>query len=393
MSTEIMKGIDNLADTVKAYRTTAEADNAALRERIEAIEAKADRPHGQPVGKFTREQKEHSERFAAWLRRPREGSICRQLDEAQAELESKALLTTGSGGYAVPEVLLADIDERATALNPFRSLVRVVNVGSRDFKALMSRNDLGNAWVGEAGTRNETGISDLLERAPTFGTVYAYPKASEESMMDVFFDVQAWLVQEAGDGFAVAETTAIVSGNGSAKPTGFLNTTPVTTVDAASPQRAPQTLEYFPFLVGSPNAPRADALIDLSLSIKERYLLDSARVAWVMSRGTAALIRKLKDENGQYLWQTALQQGQPNLLCGYPVHLTDAMPAATSNLYPIAFGNWSRGYILADRVGSMRITVDDNISLPGYTKFYMRRVVGGCVYNCEAVKLLKYAAT
>jgi HK97 family phage major capsid protein len=67
----------------------------------------------------------------------------------------------------------------------------------------------------------------------------------------------------------------------------------------------------------------------------------------------------------------------------------DAMPAPTAGSYPVAFGNWARGYVLADRVGTMRITHDDNISAPGYHKFYMRRVVGGCVYNHESLKVAK----
>jgi HK97 family phage major capsid protein len=183
-----------------------------------------------------------------------------------------------------------------------------------------------------------------------------------------------------------------VSGNGSARPTGFLNSTPVTT-DDGSPQRAAGTLEYLP--ITSPSSPymstgiTGDTLIDLSMAIKEKYLLDAGKVAWVMHRATAAKVRKLKDSYGQYLWQSGIAVGQPNTLLGYPVALTDAMPAPTDGSYPIAFGNWARGYVLADRVGTMRITHDDNISAPGYHKFYMRKVVGGCVYNHEAVKVAK----
>ena len=279
---------------------------------------------------------------------------------------------------------------------PFRSLVRVVTVGSRDWKALVSRNDSSSGWVAEAGSRAETTTSELRERAPTFGTLYAYPFCTEEAMQDVFFDVGQWLVEEAADGFAAAEATAIVSGNGSARPTGFLNSTPVTT-DDGSPARAATTLEYIP--ITSPSSPytstgiTAKTLVDLSMSVKEKYTLDASKVAWVMRRSTAAHVMKLTDTNGQFLWQNGLASGQPPSLLGYPVKLTDAMPANTVGNYPIAFGNWARGYVLADRVGTMRITHDDNISAPGYHKFYLRRVVGGCIYNHEAVKVIKYGLT
>jgi len=410
-SSELLSAVGNVADAVTEMKSLhdqrlgkIEKRLDGLQERVEVDEAKADRPRSGNVS-FSRDQREHKDRFTAWLRRPGEGSIKRQLDEAQAEIEHKnsregkgvAIGTGAAGGYALPEILDSQIEERVRTLNPFRSLVRTVTVGSRDWKALVSRNDASSGWAAEAGSRSETTTSDLLERAPTFGTLYAYPKATEEAMQDVFFDVADWLVQEAADGFAEAETTAIVSGNGSARPTGFLNATPVVTDDDASPQRAAGTLEYIP--ISAPSSPfmstgiTGDTLIDLSLQLKSKYLLDAPKVAWVMSRATAAKIRKLKDSYGAYLWQPSLQAGQPPTLLGFPVALCDSMPAPTAGQHPIAFGNWARGYVLADRVGTMRITVDDSITAPGFTKFYIRKVVGGCVYNSEALKLAKVAVS
>jgi len=84
----------------------------------------------------------------------------------------------------------------------------------------------------------------LAARKPTFGTVYAYPKASEEAMQDVFFDVQAWLVDSVFETMAAAEAAAIISGDGSSKPTGFLHATPSSTADDTSPARADGALQY-----------------------------------------------------------------------------------------------------------------------------------------------------
>jgi len=225
------------------------------------------------------------------------------------------------------------------------------------------------------------------------GTVYAYPKASEESMQDIFFDVGAWLVDEVADGFSAGEATAIWSGDGSNKPSGIKNTTPSTSDDGSSPQRADTALEYLP-LGGytSPESIAIDSLIDVSYSLKERYLEPADAVAWVMARSTAAVVRKLKDSDGAYHWQPATMAGQPDSLLGYPVFLTDSVDAATTDLFPVAFGNWKRAYLFAVR-NDIRITVDDNISTPGQVKFYVRRRVGGKVLNNEAVKLLKFATS
>ena len=392
MSNKLVAELKKLGDTtIQAFKGLED-----LQSRIESIEAAGDRPRGDTKGRFSKEETEHKGAFLDWLRKPRDGMLRRNVEEAEHEMKkavygTKAVSigTNSSGGYAVPTEIDSQIESRVRILNPFRSLVRTTTVGTSDFKQLVSRNDASSGWVGEGDARSETTTSSLIECAPSFGTIYAYPKASEESMQDVFFDVQAWLVEEVSDGFSAAEATAIVSGDGTSKPSGFLNTTPTDAEDTASPERAATALQFLP-LTSSPQAITADNLIDLSLSIKERYLLDGASVAWTMRRSTAAIVRKLKDDNGAYLWQPSLQAGQPNMLLGYPVALTDAMPAATEGLFPIAFGNWRRGYLLADRSG-LEITVDANITTPGQVKFYVRRRVGGKVLNHQAIKLLKFA--
>lgn len=70
----------------------------------------------------------------------------------------------------------------------------------------------------------------------------------------------------------------------------------------------------------------------------------------------------------------------------------EQMDAINTNTHPIAFGDFSRGYLLVDRVG-LRITVDANITTPGRIKYFIRRREGGHVLNNDAVKSLKCAAS
>src|SRR5262249_31514863 len=98
-------------------------------------------------------------------------------------------------------------------------------------------------------------------------------------------------------------------------------------------------------------------------------------------------IRKLKDNQGQYLWQPGLANGQPNSLLGYPVEAWEQMPDIGTNAFPVAFGNFRRGYYIADRTG-LRI-VRDTVTKPGYTKFHVSRRMGGTVLNNDAIKFLR----
>lgn len=396
MSALILQKIDEFGQHVVALRKSTDKQIEGLQERIEQIEALSDRPRGASNDvNYTPDEREHRSKFLDWIRKPRDHQAKNILAEAESEIQKKSVVigTDASGGYAVPELIAKEIERRVAVQNPFRSLVEVIKVGSSDFKKLVSKNAAGTGWAAEAGTRSETATSDIVACTPTFGVLYAYPKASEEAMQDIFFDVGSWLAQEAADGFALAECTAIWSGSGSARPSGLTNTTPTSADDGASPERAATALEYV--ATGSSPVttnPSMDDLIELLYTVKTQYLAGPG-VGWVMNRTVARGIRSIKDTTNNYIWERSTQIGQPESLLGFPVYLTDALPNVAANAFPIAFGNFRRGYLLADHASGLRITVDDNITTPGYTKFYIRKRVGGKVANNEAVKLLKCSAT
>jgi HK97 family phage major capsid protein len=110
-----------------------------------------------------------------------------------------------------------------------------------------------------------------------------------------------------------------------------------------------------------------------------------------MNSNTTAEVRKLKDTTGQYLWQPGLQLGQPDRLLGYGTSTWEQMSDMTANQFPIAFGNWSRAYVLANRVG-LRVT-RDNVTNPGFVRFYVRRREGGILLNNDALKVIKFAVS
>jgi HK97 family phage major capsid protein len=167
----------------------------------------------------------------------------------------------------------------------------------------------------------------------------------------------------------------------------MLNTTPVATDDAASPLRAAAAYEFIPSL-SNDSPPVAeilpDELITLTYAVASQY---RANGSWVMNSTTAAAIRKLKDSNGYYLWQQGLG-GQPDRLFGYPVETWEDMADVATNAFPVAFGDFRRGYLLVDRT-QLRITVDHNITTPGKVKFFVRRREGGMPLNKDAVKFLR----
>lgn len=337
------------------------------------------------------EDREHADAFASWLRAPQDRGRMTDLAGAEAAAmrgrphASGNTLTGSAGGFAVPEPVSARIQERILDVSPLRRLATNVAVTSTGTKFLVNRNDAASAWVGETAERTGTAEPTIDLRAPSYGTVMGYVEATEELLLDSAVDIRTWFTNAVAQQIAQAEGAAFVSGNGTNKPTGFLaGPTPVTTGDAT---RASGTLQYVP--TGEAAAIDIDSLFDIFFALKAQH---RASASWLMSSATGAIVAKLRDAENRSFWQPSLSADAPNMLLGRPVYFAEDLPAVGANTFPIAFGNWEAGYLISDS-GGLRITIDDNITKPGFVKFYVRRRVGGIIYDSEAIKLLKVAAS
>jgi len=371
----------------------------SLEKRVDDLEASRDVPLREREG-ITKSERAHIDAFGEWVRDPRNQEKQAALMAAARDLPNQKAVSTGTpaaGGYGVPEVISTRIGEKLQDISPMRSIVRVVSVGTSDYKELIDVNGESAAWVGETGTRSESTTPQLAEVEPTMGTLYAYPKATEESLDDIFFSVEDWLVRKTATAFAKAEGEAFVDGNGTNKPTGFVAGTPESTGDEDSPARTFGELEYVATGVAdalgtpaytSPFVYPQDLLITLEHKLKPGYRQGAV---WLMNKSTLGVVRKWKDSEGNYLWQRSLQMGMPSTLNGYPVIEMEAMPDIGTIAFPIAFGDFSEGYLAVDRIG-LRIAVDQ-ITSPGYVKYYVRKRQGGIVYNDDAIKVIKCAAS
>lgn len=410
---EYKKTNDARIEAVKSGNSTADFDAKlakmdqhidALNEaksRLEKVETKLARPGvlaAEGKDGESKEAAEYRSAFIDWVRAPNDHERQQRASSAAKALESKnrdgretraaqTVTSTGSaGGFALPEIIERNIQRLSVDFSPIRQIATVRTVGSPDYKELFDINGAGFEWVGETDTRNQTNTPDLAEVAPTFGMASAKPQASEESLDDLFFDVESWLIQSAAEAIAQGEGAAYVSGNGTKKPTGFLaGPTPVATTDAS---RAFGTLQYIASGQAAAMPTSLDVLYDMVYSLRARYR-NNAR--WVTSKLVLSALRKYKDTTNQYLWQPALTAGQPSTFMGFEITEAEDMPAVAANAFPLAFGDFKEGYLIADRVG-MRMTRDE-ITSPGFVKFYVRKRTGGKLRNTQAIKLLKIAAS
>jgi len=411
---EYKKTNDQRIEAIKAGKGTAELDAKLARmdqhieaiteakSRLEKVETKLARPGAFSGGAASDEPKEvveHRNAFFDWVRAPQDSERKSRLEQTHKALEAKrtadgretrstqAVTSSGAaGGFALPEVIERTIARLSVDISPIRSIATVRTVGSTDYKELFDVNGAGFEWLGETDTRNQTNTPDLVEVAPTFGMASAKPQASEESLDDLFFNVEDWLTSSAAEAMAAGEGAAFIGGNGLKKPTGFLaGPAPLATADNA---RAFGTLQYIASGQAAAMPTSADLFYDIVYSLRARYRNNAQ---WVTNKMILAAMRKYKDGQGQYLWQPALTAGQPSTFLGYGITEAEDMPSLAANAFPLAFGDFKEGYLITDRVG-MRITRDE-ITTPGFVKFYVRKRVGGKLRNTQAIKLLKIAAS
>ncbi|PPD30771.1 MAG: phage major capsid protein [Hyphomicrobium sp.] len=299
-------------------------------------------------------------------------------------LEGKAL-SSGSepdGGYLVPDETERMVNSALRDYSPIRAIAGVRQVSGSVYKKPFAITGFETGWVGETAARAQTATPTLAELSFPTMELYAMPAATSSLLDDSAVNIDEWLAGEVRVAFAEQEGKAFVTGDGVNKPTGFLT---YPTVANAS-----WTWGNIGFVASGaagafPAADPGDRLIDLVYAVKAGY---RANASFVMNRATQSVLRKMKDGDGNYLWQPAIKPGDAPTLLGYQVAESEDMPNIAPGSLSLAFGDFNRGYLIVDRVG-IRVLRDPYSSKP-YVLFYTTKRVGGGVQDFDAIKLMRF---
>ena len=280
--------------------------------------------------------------------------------------------TDSEGGYLVPDEYERTLVEALEEENVFRQLAKVIRTSSGDRKIPVVATKGTASWIDEEGA--------YLESDDSFGQVSigAYKvgtmiKVSEELLNDSVFDLEAYISREFARRIGAKEEEAFFTGDGSGKPLGVLAATGGAEIGVTA---------------ASATAITADELIDLFYSLKAPYRRNAV---WVLNDSTIKAIRKLKDNQGQYLWQPSLTAGAPDLLLGKPVRTSAYMPAIAADAKTVAFGDFSY-YWIADRQGRSFKRLNELYAATGQVGFLASQRVDGKLVLPEAIKVLAQKA-
>lgn len=356
MEDELEKQPEAKADPV-IEKKAFDAFKAEISARLDKIEAKVNRPvaannNHPPAANDNDERKA----FAEFVR-----------SGDTSEVKALGYATPSTGGILAPESVSTSILEKVAEYSPVRSLAQTITMGGPLLQLPRLVDEVEPEEVGETDDRPES--------EPTFDQIDL--KAFEMAVIvpvtrilleDAQIDLAAYLGNHIARRFGQKEAGWFVKGNGTSQAEGVITSEDVAEVEAQI---------------------AADDLIDLFYSIKTAY---SRNGAWLMNRKTMAVVRKLKDTDGTYLWQPGIAADQPPLLLGRPVYEAVDMPDPVAGNTAIVFGDFRAGYAIADRVGFEIIRDDLTGAGNGIVKLHARRRVGGRVVMGEALTKLKVAA-
>lgn len=264
------------------------------------------------------------------------------------------------GGYLVPEEYDHRLIDVLTEENIMRGIATKITT-SGEHKINIAATKPAAAWI-EEGEALSFGDATFDQKILDAHKLHVAIKITEELLYDNAFGLENYIITEFGKALANAEEDAFLNGDGVGKPTGIFDKTKggesIGTLTAAL---------------------KSDDILDLIYKLKRPYRKNAS---FIMNDATLAQIRKLKDNNGQYLWQPSYQANEPDKILGYNIRTSAFAPTDA-----IAFGDY-KYYNIGDRGSRSFKQLNELFAGNGMIGYVAKERVDGLLILPEAVKIL-----
>ena len=333
-------------------------------ERQEALEAELNRPVNQPLT---------SKPGSGRGEEPKTGRASDEYRKAMLDAfrsnfkRVSNILQEGvdaDGGYLVPEEYDRRLIDTLSEENIMRRLATIITT-SGEHKINIAATKPAASWIEEGGalTFGDATFSQILLDAHK---LHVAIKVTEELLYDNAFNLEGYILDQFGKALGNAEEDAFLNGDGSGKPLGLFAATGGGTVAG--------TLTA---------AIKSDDMLDLVYALKRPY---RKKASFIMNDKTLSSLRKLKDNNGAYIWQPSYQAGEPDRVLGYAVHTSAYAPEDA-----IAFGDY-KYYNIGDRGTRSFSELRELFAGNGMIGYVAKERVDGKLILPEAVQILKLKA-
>lgn len=272
------------------------------------------------------------------------------------------------GGYLVPEEYDRRLIDVLIEENIMRSLATHITT-SGEHKINIAATKPAASWIEEGGALSfgEATFDQIIMDAHK---LHVAIKVTEELLYDNAFNLESYIIDQFGKAIGNAEEDAFLNGDGKSKPLGLF---PSATVGVTT----------------STVSVTADDIINLIYALKRPYRKSAS---FITNDQTLAVIRKLKDNNGAYLWQPSYQAGEPDRILGYAIHTSAYVPTIAVGQPIMSFGDYSY-YNIGDRGTRSLQELKELFAGNGMIGYVMKERVDGKLILPEAVQLLKMKGT
>jgi HK97 family phage major capsid protein len=342
-------------------------------ERQEALEAELNKPVNMPLtGKPVNPDMDEKTGRASDEYKKAFWNVMRSKNPRQDVLNALSIGEESEGGYLVPNEFERTLIQTLEEENIFRKLAKIIQTSSGDRKIPIVVTKGTASWLDEGEDYDEDDVvfGQASIGAYKLGTMI---KVSEELLNDSVFNIEEFISTEFARRIGAKEEEAFLVGDGEGKPTGIFAATGGAQIGATA---------------AANNAITADEVIDLVYSLKSPYRKNAV---FILNDATVKVLRKLKDGQGQYLWQASLTAGTPDTLLNRPVYTSAYAPTIAAGARTIAFGDF-KYYWIADRQGRSFKRLNELYATTGQVGFLGSQRVDGKLILPEAIKVLQQKA-
>lgn len=274
------------------------------------------------------------------------------------------------GGYLVPEEWDKRLIDVLNEENIMRGLATKIKTAG-EHKINIAATKPTAAWIEEGGELQFTDAK-FGQKILDAHKLHVAIKITEELLYDNAFNLEAYITTQFGKALANAEEDAFLNGDGTGKPVGLFHET--------------KGGETAITLTGTKIV--SDDVLNLIYKLKRPY---RQKASFIMNDQTLADLRKLKDNNGAYLWQPSYQAGEPDRLCGYGIHTSAFAPTVEAGKPVMAFGDYSY-YNIGDRGSRSFQPLRELFAGNGMIGYVAKERVDGLLILPEAVQVMKAGA-
>ncbi|MCR0611693.1 phage major capsid protein [[Clostridium] innocuum] len=360
LSAEDAAAYADMEKKIKDYSTEIER-----MEQMEAMENELNKPVNTPIVakpmKADGKEKAKTGRASDEYREGMLGALRSNFKQVSNVLQEGV---DADGGYLVPEEYDKRLIDVLEEENIMRNLATKITT-SGEHKINIAATKPAASWIEEGGTLTfgDATFDQILLDAHK---LHVAIKVTEELLYDSAFPLENYIITQFGKALANAEEDAFLNGDGVGKPLGLF-----------ADKGGGQVAEILTAAL------KADDIINLVYVLKRPY---RKMASFIINDKNIAAIRKLKDNNGAYMWQPSVQAGEPDRLFGYPLHTSAYAPENA-----IAFGDY-KYYNIGDRGTRSFKQLVELFAGNGMIGYVAKERVDGKLILPEAVQILKLKA-